>query len=193
MANRSKGIQGLLDFFGFGKKADEAAETRDVQKRIEEKTKFDETTKPGEFKKQGEIVDAETGDVVTKEYSYRPESFTETQKRTGVGSYSDEALREQYIDSVDADVMSFDEFVIKERGISLDQLEAERLAKAKPVSETTTTGSRPTAENFIQRVLTSSPLIRTEEQVRQAIVNVCLLYTSPSPRDLSTSRMPSSA
>ena len=24
-------------------------------------------------------------------------------------------------------------------------------------------------------------------------VNVCLLYTSPSPRDLSTSRMPSSA
>ena len=26
-----------------------------------------------------------------------------------------------------------------------------------------------------------------------AIVNACLLYTSPSPRDLSTSRMPSSA
>ena len=25
------------------------------------------------------------------------------------------------------------------------------------------------------------------------IINVCLLYTSPSPRDLSTSRMPSSA
>ena len=26
-----------------------------------------------------------------------------------------------------------------------------------------------------------------------ALVNYCLLYTSPSPRDLSTSRMPSSA
>ena len=25
------------------------------------------------------------------------------------------------------------------------------------------------------------------------IINICLLYTSPSPRDLSTSRMPSSA
>ena len=25
------------------------------------------------------------------------------------------------------------------------------------------------------------------------VVNTCLLYTSPSPRDLSTSRMPSSA
>jgi|TARA_B100000424_G_scaffold183018_1_gene141842 hypothetical protein len=172
MANRSKGIQGLFDFFGFGKKADEAAETRDVQKRIEEKTKFDETTKPGEFKKGDTTVDAETGDVVTQEYSYRPESFTDTQKRTGVGSYSDDSLREQYIDSVDADVMSFDEFVIKKRGITPEQLEAERLAKAKPVGETTTTGSRPTAENFIQRVLTSSPLIRTEEQVRQAIVNI---------------------
>ena len=28
---------------------------------------------------------------------------------------------------------------------------------------------------------------------RQAVTNPCLLYTSPSPRDLSTSRMPSSA
>ena len=26
-----------------------------------------------------------------------------------------------------------------------------------------------------------------------ALVGICLLYTSPSPRDLSTSRMPSSA
>ena len=28
---------------------------------------------------------------------------------------------------------------------------------------------------------------------KNALNNVCLLYTSPSPRDLSTSRMPSSA
>ena len=27
----------------------------------------------------------------------------------------------------------------------------------------------------------------------KALINACLLYTSPSPRDLSTSRMPSSA
>ena len=32
------------------------------------------------------------------------------------------------------------------------------------------------------------------EEVRQALlIYNCLLYTSPSPRDLSTSRMPSSA
>ena len=30
-------------------------------------------------------------------------------------------------------------------------------------------------------------------KINQIGVNVCLLYTSPSPRDLSTSRMPSSA
>ena len=30
-------------------------------------------------------------------------------------------------------------------------------------------------------------------ELAEAIANACLLYTSPSPRDLSTSRMPSSA
>ena len=28
---------------------------------------------------------------------------------------------------------------------------------------------------------------------KEVLINCCLLYTSPSPRDLSTSRMPSSA
>ena len=32
-----------------------------------------------------------------------------------------------------------------------------------------------------------------QDQVRVSVNNTCLLYTSPSPRDLSTSRMPSSA
>ena len=32
-----------------------------------------------------------------------------------------------------------------------------------------------------------------KEQAEFAIATICLLYTSPSPRDLSTSRMPSSA
>ena len=34
---------------------------------------------------------------------------------------------------------------------------------------------------------------RYVNQVGQRLATVCLLYTSPSPRDLSTSRMPSSA
>ena len=35
--------------------------------------------------------------------------------------------------------------------------------------------------------------IRTPIIENAALFNSCLLYTSPSPRDLSTSRMPSSA
>ena len=31
------------------------------------------------------------------------------------------------------------------------------------------------------------------ETARNCLIDTCLLYTSPSPRDLSTSRMPSSA
>ena len=34
---------------------------------------------------------------------------------------------------------------------------------------------------------------KTDSERIVRIVGVCLLYTSPSPRDLSTSRMPSSA
>ena len=33
----------------------------------------------------------------------------------------------------------------------------------------------------------------TDEETAQQVYPLCLLYTSPSPRDLSTSRMPSSA
>ena len=36
-------------------------------------------------------------------------------------------------------------------------------------------------------------LVKTLEQEHSAPFFICLLYTSPSPRDLSTSRMPSSA
>ena len=40
---------------------------------------------------------------------------------------------------------------------------------------------------------TSATQIFTVEVKEQTITGLCLLYTSPSPRDLSTSRMPSSA
>ena len=43
------------------------------------------------------------------------------------------------------------------------------------------------------RTHTSSVQIRTMEKATPPVRIICLLYTSPSPRDLSTSRMPSSA
>ena len=199
MANRSKGIQGLLDFFNLGKKADEVAETRDVQKKIEETTKFDETTKPGEFKKGDTTVDAETGDVVTQEYSYRPESFTDMQRREGRGEFSYDALSKEYTESIDADVMSLHEYIIQRRGITLDQLEAELALKAKPVNETklgTTddlevtkfatdkTSGRPDVNNFISRV--KEVTNRSDEDIRQAIVNIANeAYEPGSPKLMS--------
>ena len=39
----------------------------------------------------------------------------------------------------------------------------------------------------------NADLLRNELENTGADIEICLLYTSPSPRDLSTSRMPSSA
>ena len=53
-------------------------------------------------------------------------------------------------------------------------------------------GMVATTYTFINRVATNNNLdIVAEETPAETIA--CLLYTSPSPRDLSTSRMPSSA
>ena len=41
--------------------------------------------------------------------------------------------------------------------------------------------------------LTKCTYTGRQSKILQIEYNVCLLYTSPSPRDLSTSRMPSSA
>ena len=79
--------------------------------------KYDETTQPGQFKKQGEIIDQE-GQTETIVGSYRPESFTETQMRQGVGSFSDEALTQRFYDEGFDDTMSPEEFIIQERKIS---------------------------------------------------------------------------
>ena len=62
--------------------------------------------------------------------------------------------------------------------------------------------TKPTIEDVVKKtVATGSIKPRKEIMVKpqvsgvidQLYVEACLLYTSPSPRDLSTSRMPSSA
>ena len=47
--------------------------------------------------------------------------------------------------------------------------------------------------NFSTRIMRDSSLWKELKQELNGNYNRCLLYTSPSPRDLSTSRMPSSA
>ena len=170
MAIREKGLRGILEKLGLDKLFKKAEEV-EVQKTDvgEVSGKFDETTKPGEFKKQGDIIGPE-GETQTKVYSYRPESFSEMQKRTGVGEFSDEALSRSFMDSVDADVMSLDEYIMKVRGISLDQLEAERALKAKKVSPEPKQIATPEADKFISDVQAATN--RTEEDIRETIVDI---------------------
>ena len=46
---------------------------------------------------------------------------------------------------------------------------------------------------FFDQVGSVTAQLRTSRHADTPQVDTCLLYTSPSPRDLSTSRMPSSA
>ena len=53
-------------------------------------------------------------------------------------------------------------------------------------------------QKFISQIMTSKSPVRSAEDVDETALNyaeikACLLYTSPSPRDGATSRMPSSA
>ena len=48
-------------------------------------------------------------------------------------------------------------------------------------------------ERFFLRLISKNTLLYTEMVVDEAINRGCLLYTSPSPRDVEESRMPSSA
>ena len=46
-------------------------------------------------------------------------------------------------------------------------------------------------EDTEEKIITA--IYEVVEDVMKEVLGACLLYTSPSPRDLSTSRMPSSA
>ena len=170
MAMREKGLRGILEKLGLDKLFGKAEEV-DVQKTdLGEVTgKFDETTKPGEFKAQKPILDQE-GNIQTRVASYRPESFSEMQKRTGVGEFSDEALSAKYVDSIDADVMSLDEYIMKVRGISLDDLEAERALRAKKVSPEPKQVSTKELDSFSSDVQKATN--RSDKDIRETIADM---------------------
>ena len=82
----------------------------------------------------------------------------------------------------------------------LNQLVGEKVAITSPVAQTTRNRLRAilTTETS-QLVLVDTPGIHKphhllgERLVKTARNSICLLYTSPSPRDATLSRMPSSA
>ena len=64
--------------------------------------------------------------------------------------------------------------------------------KTLPVAEMQKMRGSSIAMIFQDPMMTLNPVLRIETQMIEAI-QTCLLYTSPSPRDSMTSRMPSSA
>ena len=86
-----------------------------------------------------------------------------------------------------------------------DDRVAEQTPPTAPAAETYRAGPPTTpaaperadarsSANTVSRIDESHPDGMTRDQLLSALEAVlCLLYTSPSPRDLSTSRMPSSA
>ena len=54
--------------------------------------------------------------------------------------------------------------------------------------------TKPTQQqNVIQQASFNSELLATDNGLQATLSDLCLLYTSPSPRDRTRSRMPSSA
>ena len=172
-----KGIGSFLKSL-FGIADDAPTVSPDKIKKIDDFTKgYDETTPPGQFKKQGDVLDDE-GNVVAKEYSYTPESFTETQRRQGVGEFSDEALTEKYFNEGFDNEFGLEEFIIKQRGITQEARAAELRDKGKIKSlqrsdddpDLMVKGKiEPETIAFITNIAKSTG--RSAEDVRQAIVN----------------------
>ncbi len=168
IAQSTKGQQALDDF---------ATDVRKTEPN-EVTGGFDETTKSGEFKKGPKIIDEE-GNVEAEVFSYRPESFTDTQRKNRVGEFTDDALREQFFDNGLDNTMSFSEFedLRLNQGQSLnDVLERQRILQriatddpaelgfATPVSKLT--GNE---HPFIRGL--SSSTNRNMEDVKQLIVD----------------------
>ena len=172
-----KGIGSFLKGL-FGIADDAPTVSPDKIKKIDDFTKgYDETTPPGQFKKQGDVLDDE-GNVVAKEYSYTPESFTETQRRQGVGEFSDEALTEKYFNEGFDNEFGLEEFIIKQRGITQEARAAELRDKGKIKSlersdddpDLMVKGKiEPETIAFITNIAKSTG--RSAEDVRQAIVD----------------------
>ena len=86
------------------------------------------------------------------------------------------------------------ETVSKRSGKHFNPTEALNLGKVWVMVSSIEISSGESMWNDIGRICRERyGMNRTADSLRCKWIQVCLLYTSPSPRDLSTSRMPSSA
>ena len=72
---------------------------------------------------------------------------------------------------------------LKEKGIEMYEIQSERFVRDLKICK----------DQMTKELMTLAIVKSDREEIKDATQRFCLLYTSPSPRDLSTSRMPSSA
>eukprot|EP00831_Metopus_contortus_P035001 TRINITY_DN27870_c0_g1_i1.p2 TRINITY_DN27870_c0_g1~~TRINITY_DN27870_c0_g1_i1.p2 ORF type:complete len:104 (-),score=24.27 TRINITY_DN27870_c0_g1_i1:91-402(-) len=79
------------------------------------------------------------------------------------------------------------------RTLTLDQLNNKLALIIDPRTRDNLKQNDKTVEDTIEEGLSLSFISAKQNKIDLERQKACLLYTSPSPRDLSTSRMPSSA
>ena len=82
----------------------------------------------------------------------------------------------------------YEDFVLND--LSLGEIAADRGISRQAVHDVIKRSTR-TLEEYEDKLHLIEKFVHIRDKVRT--IDTCLLYTSPSPRDLSTSRMPSSA
>ena len=126
-------------------------------------------------------VDAQVSDRDSSDFSHYSISLPSIPARAGEGKGEPEGLRDRKVDdqgSIGTDGESPEFRLIKE----LDQGAFGKVFRSMQVSL-----GRQVAVKVLKERFHSQPDIRTD------FFKDCLLYTSPSPRDATLSRMPSSA
>ena len=96
--------------------------------------------------------------------------------------------------------MKIDKNIIKELTDYLNEFNLTEIEYTEKDTKIKVSKSNPTSSNQAVNVAASTQVLDAAKssvisgtEVKSPIIGTCLLYTSPSPRDLSTSRMPSSA
>ena len=103
------------------------------------------------------------------------------------------------IKQIEQDAKSEVEQIRQKYGQQVEKLESEFEARReKALTEAGEKAEQERKKSYRQalehrRSFLSRKLLAHKQDILNRFYNDCLLYTSPSPRDLSTSRMPSSA
>ena len=176
--------------------SEEAGETTEASADVEETTTEYETDSQDGYEDDGDVETEEAHQDDEDDYEDGDEGLAALASELGIDS-DKLALNEAGEIVVRMRVSGEDKQVTLSEAISGAQYRAANDQKAQALSDerkSFDTERQQVAEEYagrLQQVQAMGQML--EQQLLAEYNNVCLLYTSPSPRDRSLSRMPSSA